>query len=114
MSTALCSGSDSRRCDRGCVLTEVTHDGPTLIDHRHCAAAGRSPPLGLSLVWLCSLRPWCGAADYSHRAAPHWPTLKGRPWSRGVPEFLLDGTSGLTTHTLADSSPASSPCLLLK
>src|SRR5438477_8365072 len=69
----------------GFVLTEVTHDGHTLIDHRHCAAAGRSPPLGLSLVWLCSLRPWCGASDYSPRAAPHWPTLKGRNRSPALP-----------------------------
>src|SRR3989442_10869961 len=68
-------------------LTEVTHDGPTIVDHRPCVPVGRSAPLGLSLVWLCSLRPWRGAADYSHRAAPHWPTLKGphRPPPAGAP-----------------------------
>src|SRR5438128_4560870 len=68
-------------------LTEVTHDGPTIVDHRPCVPVWRSAPLGLSLVWLCSLRPWRGATDYSHRAAPHWPTLKGphRPPPAGAP-----------------------------
>src|SRR6266852_9921174 len=66
-------------------LTEVTHDGPTIVDHHPGARVWRSAPLGLSLVWLCSLGPWHGAADYPHRAAPHWPTLKGpnRSWSAG-------------------------------
>src|SRR5438093_13492755 len=60
--------------------------GSGVDEHITRALAGRSAHLGLSLVWLCSLGSFRGAAKYHHRAASHWPSLKGAVIrSRGTP-----------------------------
>jgi hypothetical protein len=58
-------------------LTEVTHDGFTVVDHCPCVPVWRSAPLGLSLVWLWSLGRRRGAGACPRRVAPQRPTLTG-------------------------------------
>jgi hypothetical protein len=51
--------------------------GSGVVNHLNRALAGRSTHLGLSLIWLWSLGPCRGAADYPHRDAFHWANMKG-------------------------------------
>jgi hypothetical protein len=48
------------------------------------ARVWRATPLGLSLIWLCSIRHWLGAAGSAHCAAPPRPTLRGHPRASSI------------------------------
>ena len=79
--------------------------GSGVVNYLNRALARRSAHLGLSLVRLCSLGPFRGAADCHHRVAPHWPNMKGAViQSRGAP---CHSTPICTIHLCY--SPACSP-----
>jgi hypothetical protein len=79
--------------------------GSGVVNYINRALAGRSAHLGLSFLWLWPHGHCRGAADCHHRAAPHWPNMKGAAiQSRGAP---CHSTPTCTAHLRY--SPACSP-----